>query len=91
MNGGSGDEENGVDSKGIKKVENPQDLVMNWTWTEKERRENHVGVGQKKTNGFGVSNWMDSDAVHRNRAGGRRSRFSRWRCIWLFPVGKRHP
>lgn len=32
---------------------------------------------------------MDSDAIHRNRTNQRRSRFGRWRCTWLFPVGKK--
>lgn len=39
---------------------------------------------------FGTRSWMDSDAIRRNRADQRRSRFGRWRCTWLFPVGKRH-
>lgn len=34
---------------------------------------------------------MDSAAIHRNRADQRRSKPGRWRCTWLFPVGKRHP
>ena len=39
---------------------------------------------------FGTGSWMDSDAIRRNRADQRRSRFGRWRCTRLFPVGKRH-
>lgn len=50
--------------------------MTNWIWTEKERRENHAGLGQKKTNGFGISNWMGSDAIHRNGADQRR-----WRSL----------